>query len=204
MPTLIVRYQKEQTVTRLKKVYSTLSQGIKSSQRDNGPFSEWPQGSNISNVQDYFKQYWFPYFNHAVLYSNAQKLGYKNNLGWYGLDGKTSLNWGLLTNTKRVFFAISDGTVIFYPISTTDGHGNPYYYPFALIYTDLNSSKGPNVLGKDIFLFTVDNNTIKPYCYELDMATVNNRCQKSFTGDMNCCTAKIMKDGWTIKDDYPW
>ena len=54
LPTLITKYQKEQTVTRLKKVYSTLSQTNQRAIADNGPMDTWDIGE-ADNSQEAIK-----------------------------------------------------------------------------------------------------------------------------------------------------
>ena len=72
------------------------------------------------------------------------------------------------------------------------------------VLVDINGPKNPNVFGKDVFRFIVnfDNSTVKPYCYQRTPSDIAKKCSRN--GDGTCCAAKIMADGWEIKDDYPW
>jgi hypothetical protein len=88
---------------------------------------------------------------------------------------------------------------LLYVIETAYGYTDTPSYN---IYIDLNGSKPPNVYGKDFFIFTRTNTGILPYGYDKTEAQINNSCGK--TGDGSYCAAKIMQDGWEIKDDYPW
>ena len=46
---------------------------------------------------------------------------------------------------------------------------------------------------------------IKPFCYGASQNYINHNCSKNVSGrNENCCTAKIMNDGWQFKSDYPW
>ncbi len=73
------------------------------------------------------------------------------------------------------------------------------------VFIDINgSNKGPNWVGRDLFFFVYDENTnsIRPAQYNI--ATPD--CAKSIQGHPKGwgCTAIIIKDGWTIQNDYPW
>ena len=118
------------------------------------------------------------------------------------MNGQT-LGWRLYSGSSRVCFLLNDGSFIFLPRNTTNANGEPSYV--SLIYIDINGSHSPNVLGKDVFIFTIDNKKgFMPYCYDRTQEQINNGCTKNSSGNYNCCTAKIMMDGWEIKDDYPW
>jgi hypothetical protein len=175
------------------------------SQQENGPFSDWPIGENMTDVDQYFNQYWRPYFANIQKYSSAKKLGYDSNYCWKNLNGQ-KIGWNVLSSDSRILFSFLDGTVVFYPRNTFSSGGNPSYLTRGYIYVDINGSKKPNVIGKDVFLFNVvDNDNIKPYCYKNSKEYINRNCSKNVSGgNSNCCTAKIMNDGWQFKSDYPW
>ena len=202
LPTIITKYQKKQTVTQLKKVYTVLSQQILRAQLDNGDYDTWPTGANIV-VKDYFNMYYKPYFNGVNICMRAVDCGYKTDYcPWVSLTG-SSLYWNLRSDTSRIMFQLNDGTTIFLPRNTTDAQGNPSFVNF--MFVDINGAKNPNVVGKDVFVFTVDKTKgLVPYCYNRTQSSINASCRKGYSGSVNCCAAKIMADGWKIKDDYPW
>ena len=85
---------------------------------------------------------------------------------------------------------------------------------------DINGyKKGPNMVGKDLFHFTIQPN-YKVSSYGLGATSSPNNSfgntipERSVlkTGNYGCnktglgywCTALIMTDTWQIKDDYPW
>ena len=71
------------------------------------------------------------------------------------------------------------------------------------IIVDLNASKTPNKFGRDTFLLQrVAGKGVMPYGYNEDDDTVNDNCSKTGSGFM--CAAKLMREGWDMKDDYPW
>ncbi len=198
---VIPNVQKEVAVERLKKTYSTLNNAMRKSQFDNGPFSEWETGEDI-DTSIYFSKYWYPYLNHIQRYTSAGNLGYESDQPWKNLNGDR-IGWGVVSSSTRVLFSLSDGTVVFYPINSTNEEGEKVFV--TMFYIDVNGSKNPNVIGKDVFIFNViDYGGIKPYCYGKSSDSIDNNCTRNSGGNYNCCTAKIMKDNWQIKSDYPW
>lgn len=159
-------------------------------------------------VENYFNTYFKPYYKGVKLCENAKDCGYtragENSNPWKNING-TPIAWGLKTEDSRFLFQIADGTVIFMPRYTRDADGNPSYYSSGNVYIDLNGGGNPNVLGKDVFLFKLASKKgLIPYCSDMTDDEVITNCTTSSSGNENCCTDKIIRDGWQIKDDYPW
>ena len=200
MPSLIANYQKKQIVAQLKKVYSTISQAYEMSKNENGPSEDWvdtSQSISTENVKKYVQTYWLPYFKSLQECSNYGDCSYDTNAK--APDGVSHLN---LTGNNRYTIILSDGTLIaFVPFSWTEDKGQ-FWGKDQKFYIDLNGAKRPNVLGKDVFLFMIYNDKVTSYCPTKDESTINSNCSK--TGNGHCCSTKIMRDGWEIRDDYPW
>ena len=192
MPVLIANYQKKHTITRLKKVYSILSQAYKLSENDNGPSQDWINNSldiNTENVKKYVQTYWLPYFKYIEECSNLGDCSYDNN---------TEL---ALVGNNRYTIILSDGTLIaFVPFSWNDEDKVQYWGDEQKFYIDLNGAKKPNLLGKDIFVLSLYNHKVSGVCAERTYSYVNSECSTR----KQCCAEKIIRDGWEIKDDYPW
>ena len=203
VPVLFENYKKQETISRLKKAYSVISNGLRMSQTENGPFSSWEIGADMTDIDAYFNKYWVPYFQNITKYNYAKDLGYEDNFCWTNLNGRR-IGWQVKSDESRMLFTLADGTVVFYPRNTTDINGNPAYTK--LFYVDINGSKKPNIIGRDVFVFyVVDYDNIKPFCYNTSADYIKSHCNKSIAeNNYNCCTAKIMYDGWQIKEDYPW
>ena len=200
MPVLIGNYQKKQTVTQLKKAYSVLNQALKLSEVDNGEFENWEDPLDIGHI-DYLNRYWVPYFNNVVMICDTyEKCGYKENFPWTGTDGR---KYAITAAAKdyRIPFITGDG--IMYIISIRSGNSSSSeIQKSSSIYIDINGAKGPNVVGKDFFVFTRADGRIMPACYNDSKSAVDKICSRASDG--SCCAAKIMADGWQILDDYPW
>ena len=200
VPTLITKYQKEQTVTRLKKAYSALSQTTNRAIADYGPINTW----EYTDSKDFVNKFIVPYMS---VMKPAQT---QNEGNWYN-------KFNYLNNIEATFggskvrIYLNDGSSI---TGGIQGYSsvNPSLYRGAF-YIDINGDKKPNKVGKDMFLFfyyLTDSHyggKIIPEGY----ASLRERimggssdwtCNKNKRGTF--CAALIIKDGWQIKDDYPW
>ena len=213
LPSLVGNYKKTQTVTQLKKVYTLFNQAFRLSEVDNESSLYW---DSSKGSQVYFDTYWKPYLK--ILRTCSGSAGqtdcnYSSATPWIRANGQRDAYY-IVADTQRTPVILSDGT--FVSILTSSGYGsasgeevdeegNLIYGGGAdtRIIVDLNASKAPNQFGKDTFLLQrVAGKGVMPYGYEKDDDTVNNNCSKNGTGYM--CAAKLIRDGWQMKDDYPW
>lgn len=202
LPTVVNKYKKKETVTRLKKAYSVINQAIIRSEADNGAMRYWFISNPVEQQEDsvmYGKialDYIVPYMSGTRI-----KYSYYSDLDAYG---KTVVNMGGIemggAPASRYYAITGDGMYI------SAGHVNwVYIVPFFQV--DINGRKGPNVFGKDIFYFMISNKNklagYNYYGYNREQI-LENSCNKTSSGRNEACTALIMMDGWEIKDDYPW
>ena len=193
IPTLIAKYEKQQTLSHLKKVYSTMAQAFTLSQVENGEFSRWNLNST-SNPKDYVMTYWVPYLKVSKFCDTYSDCGYDKMRPFVHIDGTVSSEDVTSPDSIRYAIVLSDGTMVSFripPTSVNNGNGT------AKITIDLNGYKGPNMSGKDYFWFEIKNNKLAPF--ENGTDDCNNEVKGGAT-----CFAKIVNDGWQIKDDYPW
>ena len=61
IPTLINKYQEKVTVTKVKKMYSTLNQAVKLAEVDNGPVATWNLPGYTNGGSQMFYSYLQPY-----------------------------------------------------------------------------------------------------------------------------------------------
>ena len=91
---------------------------------------------------------------------------------------------------------------------------------YITLYIDLNGPKGPNIMGRDNFIFdmTAPYSTkcvygggyhciVAPHPYVEGSwsafgRTIDGNCSKNSDG--STCASKIILDGWQIAPDYPW
>ncbi len=196
IPSVVKNYQKTQTVTKLKKAYSVISQAYNNSQAQNGSYDTWDKGFDIG-TEEYFDRYWAPYFKIEKICSTGAVCGYKSNYPIVDLSGAET-SYSVHTSVIGKSFITTDGILYRIRVTTSSGAEEA-----SNILVDLNNSKGPNMLGKDIFFFERTAKGILPSYYSSTQATIDTNCSKG-PGKGICCAAKIMRDGWEIKDSYPW
>ena len=212
IPGMIVKHQKQVTAKRLEQTYSILYQAVNHAQADYGDISSWGMvGStsidqdNPTQVQDlitsFADKYLVPYLKltSSPLYSNnIARQGYvypKTKDGRsYSFNNAYILE---LPNSSTLFIAYN-----------MSGIQNIYTLP--IIFVDINGKQGPNIVGRDFFMFSFDGaDTMKllPAGYSFNRDTLKDYCAEHTSGreyENLYCTALIMFDGWEIKDDYPW
>ncbi len=197
IPTVIKNYQKTQTVTQLKKAYSALANTTNLAIADNGPVSGWEVGQNASGQAaiDFSNKYLIPYLKVAKN-CGTQTTG---ECKFQATDLSKKSTYALGTEHAR--FYLADGTLIAVTVFT-----DPIY---ADVRIDINGQKGPNIYGRDVFLFNyrIYMGNFSSHCLTTESRTSllsdsASRCNKNQSG--LCCATLIMKDGWQISDDYPW
>ena len=197
MPLLIANYKKQEVATKVKKVYSILSQATLRAVEDNGEYQYWDNAKTIG-AEEYFNQYYKPYL--SIIKVCYDYCGYDRQNPWKRLNG-SYWEYSVFVNDFRQPFILSDGTLIVISIASGSADIDDAEYS-NLIYFDINANKPPNMLGKDTFIFTRSDKGIFPYGFEQDESAINSNCSKAGAGVY--CAAKIMRDGWQIKKDYPW
>ena len=202
MPSLIVNYQKQQTVTRLKKSYNILYQTLVRNEADDNDIIIDASAPTIQTSIDYVETYLAPYMQ-IIKKCGTDTTG---ECEFYakGLNGSTMSEIENCNNTSTKIF-LNDGVEIM-PCITT----NANYMQF---YIDINGNKKPNVVGKDVFAFEYALKTDNPIYKKLfprfnydtvedHIADQENRCNKNQNG--LACASLIMVDGWQMKKYYPW
>ena len=213
-PILLGKYQKVVTVNQLKKAYSVLSQMVLLSQEHNGA-ANFDSYAMVDSgvVETFLNTYWLPYFNSPTVCKDGI-FPYPDGQPYKSISGVTQ-GMGVATQfaSGRFYFTSNDGTAYFVnmmrweEVFDDDGNQLPSIAKYSSqqdVYVDLNGIKEPNTYGKDVFKFVVffDESTVKPAGYNFAATVINNNCKISGVGDY--CAAKIMNDGWQIKNDYPW
>ncbi len=162
MPSLIQNHREKVTVTRLKKVYSILSQAYMSASSENIDITEWGLGERYSqegaeaiaeNLKPYLKiskdcAFEKGCFPPDVCYR------YLNETCWYIID----------VSNRAYKLILSDGTLIAIESTGTSGK----------VFVDINGFGGPNQDGKDIFSFRLEKNRVIPYGAQDDTILFGN------------------------------
>ncbi len=205
IPTVILNYQKTQVTTQLKKTYAALANTTNLAIAEEGPIDGW----NVKNYtesnapKDFADRYLKPFLKISKD-CGATETG-DCHFEYKTLNGSETTNLG----GSWYKFYLNDGTFI-----AAEPHNDGFIY--VNIRIDVNGQKKPNVLGKDVFCYAYylefyGGDTTKgkflpdgyTYSREDILSTGNTYgCNKTAAGYQ--CSTLIMKDGWQIKDDYPW
>ena len=201
--TLIANYQKKQVSTKVKHTYSLLQQAFKMAETEYGEIVTWDL-ANINN-SDFYKSYMKPYLNIIKEFDNDFPEYYHA----YCRDDKAVCdNYAGVKSANSSKFILSNGTLLIVASMTNTNS------VCKTIITDINGLKGPNVWGKDIFIFSLDNTKgVMPYGLGVEVAGVNvpvdkyllaSREYRSCRQDGVFCAALMAVDSWEITDDYGW
>ena len=189
---LVNNYKKSVTINGLKKMYNTFTNVLQKAEVDNGSISEW----KFSSSDEFSRKYMEPYFEGVTknvkydMYNPAK--GKIINVGAQGpahICIKNGMCYWMYTHDIDKF------------INNTGG--------YFLIFADMNGKKGPNMLNKDIFTFSIllSDKKITPNGMGSSRSSLLGRCTKNNSDTFHTgksCAALIITDGWQIKDDYPW
>lgn len=192
LPALIVNYQKQETVTKLKKAYAVMSEAVKFSEIQNGSTTEWDY--NLP-ADEFFNRYLKDYLKST---SNVPLSEIKKRISYKYLNGDDADD--AVGNSLSYVAKISDGMFVFVDGWTGGGYRG--------IEFDLNGYAKPNIIGRDVFYFAIKPKLGFTCDYaNVDLVDITNpslfqACVISQSGRL--CSRKIISDGWQIKPDYPW
>lgn len=190
IPALISNYRKQVVVSKLKKVYSDLQQAVKLSEVDNGTCDtwDWEHFDNWYKADSFGQMYLYKYMKNVGKIKHHLAIG--TNGDWYPntLNGTKYIRANVIHTWNDMFLSVSG-------LGVSNSR-----YSSLLIFIDINGVKGNNTLGKDVFLFQLnENGKFFPYC--LNLKSSDEIKQKGVSGE--CGAAQIMMDGWKISKDYP-
>ena len=214
IPTLVASHQKEVAATQLEKVYSEIGQILKRSEADNIMNLSTTTIATLM-ADDVYNKYWKPYLANPKICNKPKDCGYNPSVGvypWKMMNGDSFIynmkdaagrthginviDTDFTGANTRFLLQYGTGTVIFYPIGN---RGAALVQRMNLFVVDINGSKSPNRLGRDVFVFKIDENSVvKP----MDDEKYKNDCKKGSTG--LSCSLTVFKAGWKMDKSYPW
>lgn len=185
IPILMNNYLKNQTVTKLQKAYTTLSQAIKLSEVDNGPTNTWqyPQTANdSSSLIIWFDTYLKPYIKYTNLISDAG-----GNVRIFLQDG---------TDLRFHLFNVGDMIYIYVVLDQHTFTGGKNYFLYSLY---------PNITNGKAFVpynyYSGSNDGTRTFWKDDN----THGCKGNPSNIARAyCSGLIMYDGWQIKSDYPY
>ncbi len=209
IPSLIAKYEKKVTVSRIQKDIAVLEQALRMSEAENGEMATWtlPETSHTENTKFFAEKYLLPYLKTQKVSIPVSEECWANTKT---ISGKEAINYTIgnafglstacatLVNGSNIYFWAND--------PTKD-------VPHAQIWVDINGKKAPNMLGKDVFGFLINfsmgkfnplgfGQTREELTSESNESGCNKNNQSVHAGQK--CSGLIATDGWVISDDYPW
>ncbi|GBF23284.1 general secretion pathway protein G [Candidatus Gastranaerophilus sp. (ex Termes propinquus)] len=213
IPAVVTKLTRQEFVTKLQKAHNTLVNTVKAAEKEHGPIEYWSR--SLSHA-DYFNRYLKPHLDimadcgttatpdacfprHTAAGGSAASTDYKN------LNGAAlTLNWAGAQIDQGYKFTTPDGISYSHWNNTaTDSY----------VYVDVNGKKGPNQLGRDLFLFQIWRDTdadatargranapwrgVKPMGWdqtESDRAAGCSASNTSATSGVHC-TLKVLTEG---------
>lgn len=215
IPTLYKDFQKQATVTQLKKDFSELNMALKMAQAENGDYSTWnfEYTLNLTATKDFVNTYIYPYVKTLRKCDNGDTSCWVDTVS---LDGTPigSSYYSLSSNATGISAIMAGGYSVFF--STASGTST---IELIDIFIDVNGLKGPNRLGHDVFMFRIRSDNPRGVLMPIGFAGVAslvNRATALSNTVSGCstaasgptaglyCAALIMADGWQISSDYYW
>ncbi|MBQ2645497.1 type II secretion system protein [bacterium] len=184
IPYMILETRKKETITALKKSYSTLQNAIYITQSKQGNISEWdiPETNNTARA--------LAFFNSIKNQLNIMKVcgtesgcfadttyKYLNGEDWSNIDNRDDLYKFMLSNGMSI-------AIKFYETTSVNSQG---------FFVDINGAKEPNIRGIDEFAFLIDvkNNRVVPYGNDKESLEILSDCSKNGYG--NYCAEYILR-----------
>lgn len=221
LPNLIMQYQKDQTISQLKEVYTTLNNALDQAKVDYGTdVNTWyvPNDGNTATSSTYFaKNYLLPYLKTVDICGTITSNECKHNVGYLSnLTTETKSYYTISGDSSKYSFILANGAVVCVYVYNIDEIGTTISNFRAWLFFDTNGKNSPNMLGKDTFIVELgdgyggsrDRNKFVPYDFNQARQYLlydgeGGDCNKT-SGRGYKCFALIMQDGWKITDDYPW
>ena len=201
VPTLMQNYQRQSYVTQLHKVYNEMSQVFQQMMTDRNALNLKETGllNTTEQATETFKNYFKVVQDCGNNFSPCFASEYRSTTG--SSIKPAEANWWSSS------FVLADGAAIGLHGLIDYSAGN-VSYPYGYMYVDINGAKGPNIVGRDFFLFyyfndgTLDD-VVTPECKTagicsstLELQRVNYSCvgQTWPAG----CFGRILNDNWQM------
>ena len=232
MPSLMANYQKKETVVRLQKIYSQISQVIKLAEAEHGSIEGWNYANMGSSSREIVENFLNDYIiKHIKVLKKCDASNMSECINDPVMDLKGSIAYATTEASALYGVLTQDGYgILFWPggITSDDGTESSYSQHMHFIVDINGPRKGENRTGKDIFVISanfgpqvslsdtsVENrpkrsgvhfygNGWLPELTRDEILTSSHGCNNTVYRAGVMCGALIQRDGWEIKDDYPW
>ena len=161
LPTLIANYKKQVIISKLNKVYSTISQAYISAKSDNGELQDWKLENYTESDKDDedILYYLLPYLKVLRFCGKSEKGCFPDVR--YGSIGSTGFGVNIDSSKWYSNAILEDGSIIS-SITFRSNVGNEVVVS-GFIRVDVNGNNPPNVLGIDLFNFYISSERVVPH-----------------------------------------
>lgn len=207
MPVITAKYRQIVCVSKLKKMYSVLSQAMLFTVQKDGDYSSLTFSDSGPSVLNWYNEALKPYIK-------VTKECYESAGCWH-TSGPTKYLNGNTATYDRGDIGVGYGIVVF---NTMDGYavdmdgysasdasnrfGVNVTSDTLAIYVDVNGKGNPNIIGKDIYVFVFSDKGFVPAGHDRTDSQVNSDCSKTGTGQF--CFEKIIRNSWQIDKENLW
>lgn len=205
IPNLIFKYRKSVSVAKLKRTYSTLQQALIRTLADSG-------GYNYVNFSDGNTQSMIDWYEHYLKPNLKVQADCIDTPGCWHTSGVTKQLNGDVALWDNGARGIGSNIIVFKTLDNVmvnlDGasagdiaslFGVNANISGLVVHVDVNGNDGPNVVGRDIFVFVYNNSIFVPAGNDKTAEEVEQDC--SDTGRGYYCFSYILRNNWQIKDD---
>ncbi len=207
LPAIIAKYKSMVVATQLKKLYSVTSQAMLKAVPD-GDFENIPIAdggyTGVRNFYDFYLKKQFNTIHECLEIDEGGCWALTKNR-----DGKTNYSGTSGFGSGTIGFVTVDGYNFSIDTWTvSDWERVKQYFGvnvtgkthMAVIHVDANGMKGPNVIGKDVFVFVLSEKGLTPAGSDKTDEEIEEECKT--TG--RYCFAKIMRNNWTVDPKDAW
>lgn len=193
IPFIIANYQEQERIAKARKMYSTLANAMTYVKAEGGDFifSVLNSGNEQSynTLKNWFNTYLTKYLNINKICYNEQGCWTEDNV--YQLNGVKSgfSKNGIGFGTDVISFILSDGTFVSANAAAVSqelfifyGFNKTVPEDMVILTFDINGSKKPNVIGKDIFITLFTESGFVPAFKDATSEEINESCSPSGNG----------------------
>ena len=187
IPITIANYNEAEKIAKIKKTYSTLNNAISLSIINGGTDVFEVSANDFKTVQKYFDEYLKDRLS-------TTKVCYNTKGCWHSgdtkeLNGKNTVYYnrtGVGVGADIITAVLADGTFI-----CVDVYGSASIWKYfgtkvknngLVVWFDINGSRKPNIVGKDIFITISTEQGLYPVWKDKTAAEKKKDCSKSGTG----------------------
>lgn len=210
LPTMNQSYNNQVFTAKFKRIYNQLNQATEAIMTTNqgsmGTSGINPQGV-LGNSNETMRDAYANYLNYINICDTGQSGCWLSMSKYHGLKGSNSLWFDTINDGSAL--VLKDGSLVQFQFldskCTYNNGGEDYFIKNGTnqlcgwIIIDVNGSKGPNLVGRDVFLFDVTTYGLYPVGTPFDgNSNISQYCSTTSNDSENgdSCAARIMEHGY--------